>query len=124
MKTTPLFIVAGAVALVVALIGFQYYLDNRPTALDPFAQCLSEKKAVFYGAFWCPHCQDQKKMFGSAQKSLPYVECSTPDGKEMLQVCKDAKIEGFPTWVFADGERMSGTISLEKLAEKTQCILP
>lgn len=95
-----------------------------PGKYDQFAQCLKDKGAVFYGAFWCSHCQAQKKLFGSSAKLLPYVECSTLDGRSMLPVCTDKKIEGYPTWEFTDGSRMSGEISLEKLAEKTTCILP
>ena len=36
----------------------------------------------------------------------------------------DKKIEGYPTWEFSDETRLSGEISLEKLAEKTSCLLP
>ncbi len=25
--------------------------------------CLAEKKVVMFGASWCPHCAEQKKMF-------------------------------------------------------------
>ncbi|HEY4494017.1 MAG TPA: hypothetical protein VJB95_01120 [Candidatus Paceibacterota bacterium] len=95
-----------------------------PGRLDGFAQCLKDKGAIFYGAFWCPHCQAQKKLFSSSAKLLPYVECSTADGRGQLQECKDKKIEGYPTWEFADGSRLNGEIPLNQLAEKTSCVLP
>ncbi len=95
-----------------------------PGKYDAFAQCLKDKGAVFYGAFWCPHCQKQKKMFGSSVKLLPYVECSTADGTGMLPACRDKNIQGYPTWEFADGSRLSGEIPLAQLAEKTGCTLP
>lgn len=91
---------------------------------DGFAQCLTDSGTVFYGAFWCPHCQNQKKMFGSSAKLLPYVECSTVDGKGKNQICVDKQIDGYPTWIFPDGSRLSGEISLEVLAEKSACVLP
>lgn len=91
---------------------------------DDFAICLKDKGAVFYGAFWCSHCQATKKLFGSSQKLLPYVECSTADGRGQLQVCKDKNITGYPTWEFADGSRLTGELSFEQLAEKTSCVLP
>ena len=48
---------------------------STPTVnYDALATCLKDKGAVFYGAFWCPHCQAQKKEFGSSAKLLPYVE--------------------------------------------------
>lgn len=95
-----------------------------PGKYDDFATCLKDKGAVFYGAFWCTHCQAQKKLFGTSQKLLPYVECSTPDAANQTQICKDKKIEGYPTWVFADESKLTGEITLAQLAEKTSCVLP
>ena len=92
--------------------------------LDAFATCIKDSGATFYGAFWCPHCQNQKAMFGSSARLLPYIECSTPDGKNQLPICRDAGVTGYPTWEFADGTRESGEIPLEYLSEKTNCPLP
>ncbi len=95
---------------------------------DAFAQCLEKSGAKFYGAFWCPHCQAQKRMFGASVEFLPYIECSTPDGSDQLQICKDKEIKSYPTWELADGTRLpvetSSGVSLKTLAEKTGCELP
>ena len=98
--------------------------NSQPGKLDGFAICLKEKEAVFYGAFWCPHCQTQKAMFGKSEKLLPYVECSTPDGKKQLTLCQEKQIKGYPTWEFSDGSREVGEVALKKLSEKTGCPLP
>lgn len=119
--------IIGALIAVVAVIGLLKYVSNEesgPNVLDSFAQCLKDKGATFYGAFWCPHCQAQKKMFGSAAKLLPYHECSTPDANGQLKECTDIGIETYPTWIFANGEKMTGEIPLATLAEKTGCTLP
>ena len=110
--------------LVVAGLGSSVLIKSGPGKLDTFAQCLEEKGAIFYGAFWCPHCQAQKRMFGNSANLLPYVECSTPDGQNQLQVCIDKQIQQYPTWDFADGSRLTGEVPLAQLAEKTECILP
>ena len=91
---------------------------------DTFATCLKDQGVVFYGAFWCTHCQAEKKLFGSSEKLLPYVECSTPDGRGQMQICKDNKIESYPTWTFKDGSQLKGEITLQQLADKTSCVLP
>ena len=119
---------AVAIFLVIVIGSFLFAKKSQaPSAvhgnLDAFAQCLKDKGAIFYGASWCPHCQAQKALFGDSEKLLPYVECSTPDGQSQTQVCADAKIEGYPTWVFADGSRQSGEQTLEALAQKTGCQL-
>lgn len=111
--------------LVVIIVGgLGVYANSQPGKLDDFAMCIEKSGAKFYGTFWCSHCQNQKRAFGSSQKYLPYIECSTPDGRNQEQICKEAGIEGYPTWVFVDGSQLSGEQSLETLANKTQCILP
>src|SRR3989344_5960179 len=90
------------VVVLAGILTFWYRQDNAPGKLDTFATCLTDKGAIFYGAFWCPHCQAQKKLFGRSQRLLLYVECSTPDAKGQLQVCKDKNIQSYPTWEFAD----------------------
>lgn len=122
MKNVVL-MVLGSVVLLFVVAGLMFRSDNAPGELDEFATCLGEKGAIFYGAFWCPSCQDQKKVFGNSQDKLPYVECSTPDGNSQLDVCRDAEITGYPTWEFGDGSREGGKVSLEVLAEKTGCEL-
>lgn len=81
------------------------------------AKHLSQSGAKFYGAFWCPHCHDQKQLFGKqAVRFVPYVECSTPDSQGQTPICKEQKIEGYPTWVI-NGQTLSGTQTLEQLAQ-------
>ncbi|MEK7140628.1 MAG: thioredoxin domain-containing protein [Patescibacteria group bacterium] len=121
------FLVIGILVLgVIATIVFRANnnVTTTPGQYDTFTQCLKDKGAIFYGAFWCPHCQAQKKLFGSSAKFLPYVECSTLDGKAQLPECTEKNITGYPTWEFADGSRMSGEVPLADLAAKTACELP
>jgi len=125
MKTKNIVIfVVGLIIIVVGLGLLTSKKDNTPGKYDEFAMCLGDQGAKFYGAFWCPHCQAQKDLFGKSKTKLPYVECSTPDAKSQLQVCIDQGIESYPTWVFADGSRLNGEIELSVLAEKTSCVLP
>ena len=80
------------------------------------AQYLTDVGAKVYGAFWCSACKVQKDVFGKAWQYAPYVECSDTNGEE-LKVCKVEKIESYPTWVFPDGTRHIGVLSLKELAE-------
>lgn len=125
MERKTEFIVIGIfLAIVVFGVAFAVIQSNRPGELDQFAQCINDSGATFYGAFWCPHCQNQKSLFGKSATLLPYVECSTADGQGQLAVCQEAGVEGYPTWEFADGSRLSGEVALQTLAEKTGCTLP
>ena len=109
-------IVVGAIFLVTA--------GKKPGELKEFAQCIKDSGTKFYGAFWCSHCHNQKALFGDSVDYLPYVECSTPDGQGMLEVCEKAGVESFPTWIFPNGSKETGEHTLEALAEKTGCELP
>lgn len=115
-------LIAGVIILAIAGV----FKSDEQKALEAdvigFAECLKEEGAKFYGAFWCPHCQNQKRIFGKkASDSLPYVECSTPDGENQTEVCKEAGIESYPTWEFADGTRKSGEQSIQELSRQTSC---
>ncbi|MFA7245473.1 MAG: thioredoxin domain-containing protein [Candidatus Magasanikbacteria bacterium] len=116
------------ISIIIIILSIAIYslvsYNQKPGKLDEFAKCLQDKGAVFYGAFWCSHCNAQKETFGKSAKYLPYVECSTVDSNGQLPVCTNQKIEGYPTWIFADGSRQSGELSLQELAEKTSCQLP
>jgi len=121
-------VIALLVILAVIVVVYAIYAytnkTNQPGQLDEFATCLKDKGAVFYGAFWCTHCQDEKRLFGNSEKLLPYVECSTPDGQSQTKVCVDNNITAYPTWVFADGTRQTGALSLQQLADQTDCQIP
>ena len=115
-------IVAG-----ILLVGAGLYLllrQKENSRMDAFARCLGEKGAKMYGAYWCPHCADQKEMFGPSFKYAPYVECGVKGSRNEAQVCTDAGVKRFPTWVFADGARVEGAHPLEFLAEATGCTAP
>lgn len=121
-KKTLIIVIASSILIILASV-FIVKSSNKTSKYDGFASCLGEKGAKFYGAFWCPHCRSQKDIFGKSAKNLPYIECSTPDGNSQLAVCTEAGIESYPTWVFSDGSKENGQLTLEKLAEKTTCQL-
>lgn len=114
----------GMIVVVIAIAGYMYYDKNRPGSLDGFARCIEESGAKFYGAFWCPHCQDQKEMFGNSERLLPYIECSTANGQGTTVACQQDGITSYPTWQYPDGSREVGVQTLSILAEKTGCELP
>jgi glutaredoxin len=87
------------------------------SAENSLAQHLAKKGIKFYGAYWCPHCQRQKALFGQeALQHLPYIECA-PDGQHsQRQLCKEKNIKLFPSWEI-DGKIITGNRSLKDLAD-------
>lgn len=119
-KTTRYLIFFGIIVVLGGLIAWYQF---TPGKYDKLATCLKDTGVKFYGAFWCPHCQATKAMFSKSARLLPYIECSSPDGKSQLAVCKDAGVTGYPTWVFPDGTRLDGEQTVATLAEKSMCPL-
>ena len=82
------------------------------------AKHLKDSGAVMYAAWWCPHCHDQKQLFGAeATEALNLVECAEDGQNSQVDLCRSKpEITGFPTWEI-NGEFYSGTQSLARLAE-------
>ena len=80
------------------------------------AEHLTNEGAVMYNAYWCPHCHDQKEMFGKeATKKLNLVECAKDGFNNKRELCEAKGITGFPSWEI-NGSIESGVKSLEELA--------
>jgi hypothetical protein len=117
--------VLTVIAVVAAFIAVYFLgLHTRTSRLDKFAKCLASKQAKMYGAYWCPHCADQKEMFGHSFQYVPYVECGIKGSRDESPICAQAGVKHFPTWQFADGVRQEGALNLRALGEKTGCALP
>ena len=115
-------VVAAIIIIVAGGLYATWY--KHSTRLDAFAQCITAKQAKMYGAFWCPHCAEQKEMFGRSFRYAPYIECGIKGSRAIASVCTEAQIHLFPTWVFPDGTRTEGEKSLDYLSDKTGCSLP
>lgn len=90
--------------------------SNADTYERQLANYLTSSGAIMYGAYWCPHCADQKAMFHAAVKVLPYVECDPKGENAQPQRCQDRGIEGYPTWEI-HGQLYPGVRSLDELAD-------
>lgn len=121
---------AGAppIAVIEDQLGYLPYVDGRgkkvfvparvfeessPQAVN-LAKHLRRTGAVFYGAYWCPHCRNQRRIFGkSALELVPYRECDPRGMGYKAGSCK--QVEAYPTWSIG-GQRVSGELSLAELA--------
>ena len=112
--------------VVAAAFAGAYYLGfrKRTSRLDGFAQCLTSKQTKMYGAYWCPHCADQKELFESAFQYVSYIECGVKGSQAPAKACTEAGVKHYPTWQFADGSRVEGTQPLTALSQRTGCSLP
>jgi uncharacterized membrane protein/glutaredoxin len=83
------------------------------------AEHLTQEGAVMYNAYWCPHCHDQKELFGKvAAEKLNLVECAKDGFNNKRELCEAKGITGFPSWEI-NGSIDSGVKSLKELAELT-----
>ena len=98
------------VVLIVAGLGFSFLQTKKPGPLDDFAQCLTEKGAVMYGASFCQYTHGQKGMFGN---SIKYI-----DSRDFSE---DPNVKVTPTWLI-NGKYYENAQSLDRLAIITGCV--
>lgn len=113
----------GAIVAIITLTGtLGVYASQGKTAAQSnsfagrLAKHLTVTNAKMYGAYWCPHCLDQKKRFGEAKKLIPYIECDAKGENPQTALCQEKGIKGFPTWEI-NGKMLSGERSLDELAD-------
>jgi hypothetical protein len=116
--------IVAFLALVVVAAGSFPRHSQAANKLDVFAKCLTAKKARMYGLYWCPHCADQKELFGSAFQYVNYIECGIPGSRGETDQCKAQKVKFFPTWEFANGTRHEGVMQINDLSKETGCPVP
>jgi hypothetical protein len=120
-KKVLLYVIIGALFAGAYLAG-RYYKNHK---YDSFAKCIATRNATMYGLYWCSHCADQKREFGSSFHYVPYVECASEnDPHELTPTCKAAGVKLFPSWQFGSEPPKEGVLSLQELSHKTGCSLP
>ncbi|MGB0564740.1 MAG: vitamin K epoxide reductase family protein [Spirulinaceae cyanobacterium] len=97
--------------------GEGWEIVTRSSAAEiALAKYLTQQGIKMYGAYWCPHCSEQKLLFGKqAFAEVDYVECGKDGKNAQVLKCQAAGIKSFPTWEI-DGELQPGIKSLEELA--------
>ena len=92
--------------------------ESSPAAVA-LADHLTSGGAVMYSAYWCPHCHEQKELFGKeASAKLNVVECAADGENNQADLCRSKGLEGFPSWEIK-GTIESGVQSLDSLAERS-----
>ncbi len=117
--TKPAFlIVIFFIIFIFLFLQFNQKKEVSDPILNNFAKCLTEKNVKMYGAYWCPHCKNQKELFGPSFKYINYIECDL--GGKQNPKCTKAGITSYPTWTYND-KKKSGELTLDELSEWTGC---
>ncbi|MFM7312587.1 MAG: vitamin K epoxide reductase family protein [Cyanobium sp.] len=89
--------------------------ESTPATLA-LADHLTRTGVKIYTAYWCPHCHEQKELFGrEATARLTVIECA-PDGRNSQEaLCRSKNIQGYPSWEI-NGKIDSGLKPLAELA--------
>jgi len=96
--------------------GWEITTESGPAEIA-LAEHLNEIGAKMYGAFWCPHCYEQKQLFGKqAFAKNNYIECDPQGVDPQPKTCQESDIQSYPTWEI-NGQFYRGTQPLDRLAE-------
>ncbi|MBD2649838.1 hypothetical protein [Nostoc foliaceum] len=83
------------------------------------ARHLANTGAKEYVAWWCPHCHEQKLLFGKEAYQIISdsikVECDNRGVNAQPDLCEAANVSAYPTWVI-NGNQYSGVQNLKDLA--------
>lgn len=83
----------------------------QPDQYDEFAKYLTEQGVKMYGTEWCPHCKNQKKLFGNSFQYVDYIDCDKNRNE-----CSIAGVNGYPTWKI-NNQNYLGEQSIERLVQ-------
>jgi hypothetical protein len=106
-------IIIGVIILVAWVVLANTCITGNCTASvvdDDFAKFLTSEGIAMAGTDWCSHCKDQKELFGDSFQYVDYHDCDL-DGAW----CNEKGIEGYPTWVFPDGQLYPGVRNIDQL---------
>lgn len=100
--------------------------DTTMTILSPdlvaFAQALSDSGARLFGAEWDPTTTSQRELFQDGSQFLPYVEVTTAD-RMTNEIGLNNNI-GQATWIFGNGVRVEGEMTLAEISEVSGIAIP
>lgn len=114
------FVIWGGIVVLLLLGAYAAGWYHRNHRYDALARCMASKQVKMYGAYWCPHCADQKEILGKASRFV-YVECGVPGSHAEAEQCTAQGVKLFPTWRLPDGALQPGVFSAEELSDKTGC---
>lgn len=129
-ETVSSALVVAAIVAGLVFAAAAYRVQRVPFAAPDWtaeAQCLTERGVVMYGAYWCPKCAKQKRLFGDAVEFISEVECDPRGENAEPERCVAREISGTPTWIqeTPDGEvveRLAGVHAPDVLAERFGCL--
>jgi hypothetical protein len=116
-KNLPKFLAIISTLLILAGCGE----PPAPGKYADVAKCLTEKGVIMYGAYWCPHCANQKKVFGGDFQFVKYQECDPKGVGGDKAICVKAGVSSYPTWGFPGQGNLVGEQSVAALADLANC---
>lgn len=120
-KRTATYIFTGIGILIVAALLTLVFTSRRD--YDAFAQCLADEGYVMAGTEWCSHCAEQKKLFRGSFEDVLAPAGGYKDCDRNMQWCEEAGVEGYPTWITPEGDKLTGVQKLPTLARISGCEL-
>ena len=98
--------------------GWEVNTESGASEIE-LAKHLTSVEAKMYGAFWCPHCFEQKQVLGKeAVKEITYIECDPRGKNPQPEACQAAGIRSYPSWEI-NGNQLSGAQEPETLAQES-----
>lgn len=122
MKTKSLSVVAALLLTAILLSGCGEPAGPKPDGkYAEVAKCLTQKGVIMYGAYWCPHCANQKKIIGDDFQFIHYQECDDAGTGGNHKLCIEKGVTSYPTWIFPGQGNLVGEQQPATLAKLANC---
>lgn len=89
-----------------------------------FAKALATGGVTLYGAAWDANTTAQRQLFGDGAQFLNFVEVSNADHTLNGTATANNITTTSPTWVFANGDRLTGNQTLATLSTQASIAIP
>jgi glutaredoxin len=112
------YIIIGAAIIIPLIFILAILFFNRDGGIEKeaLAKCLTEKGYAMAGTSWCPHCKEQKELFGDAFQYVTYHDCD-----EEADWCTEHNVEGYPSWISPQASVSPGVKPLRTLKNMADC---
>ena len=98
---------------------------SAPVSLVDFAQALSDANAQFLGAAFDEQSTAQRELFEEGGQLLPFTDITNSDRSlNSTAVANGITSPDQPVWIFANGERLDGVQSLQRISQVSGVLIP
>lgn len=111
-----LLVCIAAIVLIAAFVSCVLLNDDTDVSMDDIANNITANGWILYSTTTCPHCVEQKDVFGDDIERIVVINCDVSE--DAYNQCIANNITGVPAWINSvTGEVRVGMQNVDNLIE-------